>query len=235
MKTLTINLTAPLQSYGDEATFERRTSTDYPTKSAVIGMLAAALGYARSDPRIQQLYQLAFATRVDQPGTPLTDFHTVEWKPNVRKITYRDYLQDAVFVVALGADDDTTIDHLAEALTHPHYQLYLGRRSNPPAGPLVLHQFADETPIDALTSLPWQAARWYQRRLRQATFSASVIADSALLPEARNQLTKDVAQSSDQRHRQFTFRAVAQTTVTLDNPTYSAQSRDTTHDVWESL
>ena len=55
MKTLTIKLTAPLQSYGNEATFERRTTSYYPTKSAVIGMIAAALGYRRTDERILKL------------------------------------------------------------------------------------------------------------------------------------------------------------------------------------
>ena len=41
MKTLTIKLTGPLQSYGNEATFSRRTSYHYPSKSAVIGLIAA--------------------------------------------------------------------------------------------------------------------------------------------------------------------------------------------------
>ena len=61
MKTLTIKLTAPLQSYGNEATFERRTTNDYPTKSAVIGMVAAALGYRRADARIASLNELQLA------------------------------------------------------------------------------------------------------------------------------------------------------------------------------
>lgn len=49
MKTLTIKLKAPLQAYGNEATFERRTTNPYPTKSAVIGMISASLGYDRND------------------------------------------------------------------------------------------------------------------------------------------------------------------------------------------
>ncbi len=47
MKTLTIRLIAPLQSYGNQATFERRTSDDHPSKSAIIGMIAAAMGYKK--------------------------------------------------------------------------------------------------------------------------------------------------------------------------------------------
>ena len=139
MKTLTIKLTAPLQSYGNEASFARRTSNDYPTKSAVIGMVAAALGYRRTDARIQSLNDLSFAVRIDQVGRNLTDFQTVEWKQGTRKITYRDYIQDAVFVVAIGSESDSLIDEIKFALKHPKFQLSLGRRSNAPAGVLDVH------------------------------------------------------------------------------------------------
>lgn len=80
MKTLAINFKAPLQSFGNEATFTRRTTNDYPSKSAVIGMLAAALGYHRDDERITDLNDLLFAVRIDQPGKVLHEFQTVEWK-----------------------------------------------------------------------------------------------------------------------------------------------------------
>jgi len=158
MKTLTIKLTAPLQSYGNEATFERRTTNDYPTKSAVIGMVAAALGYRRVDERIVHLNELHFAVRVDQIGRNLTDFQTVEWKKDTRKITYRDYIQDAIFVVALGSEDETLIDKVKFALKHPKFQLFLGRRSNAPAGVLQLQEFSEEQPVEVLKQFAWQAA-----------------------------------------------------------------------------
>lgn len=105
MKTISIRLTSPLQSYGNEAQFARRTTGDYPSKSAIVGMLAAALGYQRDDPAINALNDLLFAVRVDQPGQVMTEFQTAEWKPGTRKLTYRDLLQDAVFVVAIGSED----------------------------------------------------------------------------------------------------------------------------------
>ena len=119
MKTLEINLKSPLQSYGNEASFSRRTSNDYPSKSAVIGMLAAAMGYRRNDKRIMALNRLNFAIRVDQPGRALTDYQTVEWKNDPRQITYRDYLQDAVFVAAVGSEASQLLDALAESLKLP--------------------------------------------------------------------------------------------------------------------
>lgn len=214
MKTLLIRLTSPLQSYGNEATFSRRTSGDHPSKSAVIGMIAAALGYHRDDSRIANLGNLSFAVRVDQPGTTLTDFQTVEWKKNTRKITYRDYLQDAVFVVGLGSNDEQWIDDIKEALRRPKFQLFLGRRSNAPAGVLKMTVIPDADPVKALQRLDWQASRWYQTRYlrheqKQYAENVELIADANLLPEQRSSMVKDRFVSFDQRHRQHGYRAFA--------------------------
>lgn len=215
MKTLIINLAAPLQSYGNQATFERRTTNDYPSKSAVIGLLAAALGYRRCDSRVTTLNALQFAVRTDQIGVPLTDFHIVEWKTDTRKITYRGYLQDARFVVGLGSNDDTLIEQLQVALAHPKFQLFLGRRANVPAGPLRT-EIVDGDPLEVLKHLDWQAAKWYQKKQSQ-TVRLSIMADADLLPLASSRLVKDQVESFDQRDRQYGFRAVATTAVTVTN------------------
>lgn len=93
MDVLTIRVSAPLQSYGNQATFNRRTTNYYPTKSAVIGLVAASLGLRREDDHIQRLNQLEYAVRIDQVGLMMTDFQTVETDPQkeTRKITYREY------------------------------------------------------------------------------------------------------------------------------------------------
>lgn len=227
MKTLTIRLTAPLQSYGNEATFERRTTGDYPSKSAMIGMIAAALGYRRDNVRIKELNDLSFAVRVDQVGQPLTDFQTVEWKRGVRKLTHRDYLQDAVFVAAIGSSDSAQINRIHAALTHPRFQLFLGRRANVPAGVLKVHEFIDTTPVEALRTLKWQASDWYQKRQNQAkTIPLDIIADANLLEQLPNTMVKDQAVSFDQRNRRFGFRAVATTQVTVANPYFQATAHD---------
>lgn len=68
MKTLVIRIAAPLQSYGDPASFEKRTTFRAPSKSAVIGMIGAALGFRRESDDYKSLNDLDFAVRVDQPG-----------------------------------------------------------------------------------------------------------------------------------------------------------------------
>lgn len=225
MKILTIKLTAPLQSYGNEATFERRTTGDYPTKSAVVGMIAAALGYRRSDQRIVALNELKFAVRIDQTGRILTDFQTVEWKANTRKVTYRDYLQDAVFMVAVGSQDEALMEKIDWALHHPRFQLFLGRRSNAPAGVLRTQLSTAASPVATLEQVAWQAIPSY--RHRHDGQDLEIIADADLIPDAQGAMVKDQVRSFVQRNRQHEFRAVA---VTRVNPN-SLELQGTAHDV----
>ena len=233
MKTLLIKLVGPLQSYGNEATFSRRTSYHYPSKSAVLGLIAAALGYRRDDSRIQELNQLQLAVRIDQPGRTMTDFQTVEYdqKHHKRSLSYRDYLQDAVFVAAVAGEDEL-VEAIHSALHHPKFQLYLGRRANVPAGALQTKILDSGNPLSALKSYEWQAAKWYQRRNK--SYNAEIIADADLVPDARFvTYVKDSIGSFDQAHRWHTHRAVTETHVKLVSKDY--QDADTDHDAFEIL
>ena len=77
MATLLLRLAAPLQSWGADSKFEIRKTNREPTKSGVLGLLAAALGVRRDDDEgLQELKTLRFGVRVDQEGGLLVDFHT---------------------------------------------------------------------------------------------------------------------------------------------------------------
>ena len=227
MKTLIIRLTAPLQSYGNEATFNRRTSYHYPSKSAVLGMVAAALGYRRDDSRIVDLNKLLMAVRIDQNGQTLTDFQIIEYdqKSQKRSLSYRDYLQDAVFLVALAGNDDQ-IDLIQEALHHPKFQLFLGRRSNAPAGVFQTKVIKDQSPVDVLKTYDWQASEWYQKRWKRENYSAEIIADANLLSDTRSELVRDNIGSFSQIHRYHSYRAVSTVHTELKNPFYEGTSHD---------
>jgi len=72
VKTLLLKLAGPLQSWGTRSHFETRHTDFYPSKSAIIGMIAAGFGYHRNDDEsIAALNQLDFAVRVDRQGTLL--------------------------------------------------------------------------------------------------------------------------------------------------------------------
>ena len=135
---LLLRLAGPLQSWGDSSRFARRRTRTEPTKSAVIGLLAAALGRSREED-IDDLRLLEFGVRTDQPGSLLRDFQVERSLDEkvVMPLSHRYYLSDAVFLVALGGPADKLAE-LDEALHHPVWPLYLGRRSCPPDLPMSL-------------------------------------------------------------------------------------------------
>ena len=60
MKTILLKFAGPLQSWGTSSHFETRHTDFYPSKSAVIGLLAASLGYRRDeDEKIQKPFFLS--------------------------------------------------------------------------------------------------------------------------------------------------------------------------------
>lgn len=73
---LLVRLAAPLQSWGVASHFSHRDSHVRPSKSAVVGLCAAALGRDRTD-AVDDLASLVFGVRADHPGTPVRDYHTV--------------------------------------------------------------------------------------------------------------------------------------------------------------
>jgi CRISPR system Cascade subunit CasD len=155
--TLFLRLTSPLQSWGEDSQWSERRTAPEPTKSGVVGLLACALGWA-DDERIRNLSRrVRVGVRCDVPGTPapLRDYHTVgggyddpqlltaegkpKYIPNTKKPhtepTWRYYLCDASFLVAVQSDADT-IAQLAQAVQFPVWQIFLGRKSCVPARPL---------------------------------------------------------------------------------------------------
>ena len=138
MATLLLRLAAPLQAWGADSKFETRKTAREPTKSGVIGLLAAALGLRRDETEpLTRLAQLRFGVRVEREGQLLVDFHMARNEEKDRSyVTYRHYLEDAVFLVGLESEDTALLQELAEALTHPVFPLYLGRRACPPTAAL---------------------------------------------------------------------------------------------------
>lgn len=202
MKTLTIKLTSPLQSFGNDALYNYRTSYRLPSKSMVTGMIAAALGYDRNNPKIENLNSLLFAVRVDQPGYILKDYQTVEWEPGKRKITHRTYYQDAIYLVALTGDN-RRIDQIDYALHHPKFQLYIGRRSNPPAGVLETKVYDEDNPISVLKDAPWVASKRFKKRSQHENgYEAEIMGDAKAALGRPTFTIKDVYQCGphDRQH-----------------------------------
>ncbi|MEZ0092391.1 type I-E CRISPR-associated protein Cas5/CasD [Streptacidiphilus sp. EB129] len=209
--TLLLRLDGPLQAWGSSSMFEQRTTGLHPTKSGVIGLLAAALGRPRHDD-ILDLAALGFAVRVDQPGEAVSDFQTVGidgWYSASGKVTVgqpklsrRDYLADAVFTAALGGEDADLVGACAQALARPVYGLFLGRKSCPPAAPIYITT-TDRDPVTALTELP------YQGHLRAPTQLRLICEDPA-----GAHLTADQPVSFTAGRRTYTGRRTRTTLIT---------------------
>lgn len=77
---LCFRLHGPLASWGDVAVGERRPSTPHPSRSAVLGLVAAALGVRREDADgwAELDRSVGFASRTDAPGELLVDYHTAQ-------------------------------------------------------------------------------------------------------------------------------------------------------------
>ncbi|MEU6061439.1 type I-E CRISPR-associated protein Cas5/CasD [Streptomyces sp. NPDC047097] len=224
---LTLRLAGPLQSWGSSARFTRRTTESAPTKSGVIGLLAAAAGIERGDDeRLAPLAALRFGVRVDQPGERLRDFHTAHHGVSGKSmpLTERFYLADAVFVAAVEGDP-ALLTTLHAAVRDPVYLPFLGRRSCPPSHPVDIALHQGTTIQDALDSTPWQASPWYRERHRdQPTVSLEVLREATATP-AEPALTshppdtwRDQPLSFSAAHRLHTLRTVVRDQAVVPNP-----------------
>jgi CRISPR system Cascade subunit CasD len=140
---------------------------------------------------------LNFGVRIDRPEVIETDYHTVQgrhwqadgkvkrtkteekfadgkwvfWNQIHTEITWRDYLHDAAFLVALTvkpehqSDNPSLLENLKDHLQHPKWPLYLGRKSCVPSRP-VFDRLADEyQDMEAsLRAEPWAAPRSHKER-----------------------------------------------------------------------
>ena len=77
---LVFTLTATIGSMGDLAGHERRGTWTWPARSAVVGLLGAALGLRREDD-FAPLDRLVTAVAIFDDGAPLRDYHTVQTVP----------------------------------------------------------------------------------------------------------------------------------------------------------
>jgi CRISPR system Cascade subunit CasD len=156
---LVFALVAPFASFGTVAVGERRPTWDRPSKSQVVGLVAAALGIERSqEARLSELAAgLGFAVRVDNAGRLAVDYHTAqapkeaalrrrrrEAGPVATRadelacddlktiLSRREFRTDSLHTIALWrvAGRDPTLVRMAEALAAPCFVPYAGRKAH---------------------------------------------------------------------------------------------------------
>lgn len=236
MKTILLKFAGPMQSWGTDSHFETRHTDLYPSKSAVIGLIGAALGIRRDDKSICDFDSLKFAVRVDQEGSLLKDYHIARKYKNSGDfdrtyVTERYYLEDAVFVVAISHEDDNFIEKIYEALKRPYFQMFLGRRSIPVLADFILGNF-DGDIRTVLEKCEWQAKDYYKKRYNTSQKSLDIYCDKGVFDNAdREILRQDKVISFSNKNRQFSFRYEDHAKIYVKNSMF--ESEDTNHNIFD--
>lgn len=239
--TLLLRLAGPLQSWGLTGQFSARDTHTQPTKSGVIGMIAACLGRQRGDD-ITDLTALTMGVRVDQPGTLLCDYHTIsrtdgntlptasgKAKKDLTALTDRWYLADAVFLVSLTGNDKT-LEAITGAIDNPVYAPVLGRRSCSPTGRLNLGVHS-RGPVTLFADWPWQAGSTELGQRHKTPPLDATVED----PHGED-LIPDVPSNYAPLQRGFGNRRIRHLTVQPPHPNPKQAAKDQhTHDPFDLL
>jgi len=169
MPTLLLRLAGPMQSWGTTSRFDQRDTGKEPSKSGIIGILAAALGIERENwIDLEPLTRLSMGVRHDRPGVPKRDYQTAgcattdtiikaDGTPSKDGVpSQRDYLADAAFLVGLECEDRFLLERIYFALHNPMWPLALGRKSYVPSEPIWIENGLLDAPLrEALAQWPW--------------------------------------------------------------------------------
>jgi CRISPR system Cascade subunit CasD len=230
MPTLLLRCAAPLQAWDTQSNFGVRTTGREPSKSGIIGLLCAALGRPRTDP-VEDLSMLRMGVRVDQEGVILRDWHTagkdgylkasgsIERRNLITSTRY--YLSDAVFLVGLESKDRNILEQLNQALQHPRWLLFLGRKSCPPSQPVRLPDgIQDSSLFESLKDYLWLGClkkRYDQLKMANPSGLRVVFED----PLQGESVRTDQPISFEKGNRRFAPRRV--TTTFIEWPPFEKQ------------
>jgi CRISPR system Cascade subunit CasD len=162
MKTKTLILqTEGMSAYGLQTFDVHRRINHFPTRSAVIGLLGAAMGITRDC--YQELFELSeklnIAVQVNQCGEKIVDYHTVQsFRSPQGKIqkgtkpTYREYWCDSMHTFAISGEDGL-VERIVEKVKAPVFSMFQGRKSCPLTRPLFEKVSDEGNPANALKYL----------------------------------------------------------------------------------
>jgi len=159
VRFLLFQVYSPLVSWGEIAVGGERLSARHPSKSAILGLVGAALGIKREEEELHNrlFNSLGIAVKLYSGGSLLADYHTSQVPKKDKKVMHytrkselanksklgtvlsrREYRSDAFCVIALYCKNELiSLVDIEKALQEPVFHLYFGRKSNPPALPLM--------------------------------------------------------------------------------------------------
>lgn len=151
MKYLLMNLEAERMSFGYNSNAGTRYTAEFPTKSALFGMICCGMGRkGELSDLFGKLRQARIETFAMTESQVETDFQTIGngWLESGIKcaefmvehkidgniadcptqILDKDYLVNQRFIALLEIEDDEFAEKVAESLKHPVWQMYIGRK-----------------------------------------------------------------------------------------------------------
>lgn len=173
MPTLLLRLAGPMQSWGTTSRFDQRDTAKEPSKSGVVGLLAAALGIDRENwADLEPLTRLSMGVRHDRAGMPKRDYQTagcaasdtiIKADGSQAKdggvVSQRFFLADATFLVGVECKERFLLERIHAALRDPVWPLALGRKSYVPSESIWMKDGLQDAPLqDVLTRWPWIAS-----------------------------------------------------------------------------
>jgi CRISPR system Cascade subunit CasD len=169
---LVFQLHAALGAMGGVAVGGRRAGFDRPSKSAIVGLVAAGLGLDRSDEAAHMVLAHGYGLGLGEieSGRLLFDYHTAQTPPQHKNrrfatrqeelsvndlgtiLSVREYRTDPAYLVVLWARGAPrwSLGQFAEALRRPHFTLYFGRKACPLSVPLDPRVVAAKDPRSAI-------------------------------------------------------------------------------------
>lgn len=213
---LIIKLDGVMQGWGGHTYEDWRPSELFPTRSGLLGLLGACLGFDRQDTdKMNELASSVLFTvqagkkRFEKDSIELTplrlcDYHTilearkVDGKPNKNPVqSYRWYLFDSPFLVAIEETEDAKIklEAVADAVRKPHYTPFLGRRSCPISRPLLdpdTNPIIADTPMDALSTYNYSGTVTYSESISLANENMMHVRDVPVYGRIRQFMAREV-------------------------------------------
>lgn len=196
MNGFILHLQGPMMSFADKGFGQLREEGEAPSRSAVIGIVAAAMGLERGSERLLELHnQLRVHVARIRSGALLVDYHTVltagydepdparlrrEGAKGNPTLTWRSYHCDTHFIAFVESSNQTLLNECSRALHNPVYTGFLGRRSCPPSVPLQPQPIQAESLSEAFTTF---YSNWLAVLRKNAT--------GKIPPHIKKQLPKD--------------------------------------------
>lgn len=152
MKYLSLYLSAPTMSWGTSSKFDTKATDEYPSKSAIIGMICTALG--KSGEQIDFLNQLNsecnFNVYCFSNIYYMNDFQTIGcgydknkyWerrmiphrmnKGSSPQLINKKYLVGQKYGIIIFSENESLINEIGNGFKHPVWPIFFGRKCNIP-------------------------------------------------------------------------------------------------------